>query len=113
MLDWCRVGGEQVGDVRLGVVVEARDEGVDVGVGCHLRGIDEQLAPPNKTGFLTEVDNLLEEALEDVDAEALPDAGQAGVVGQRFVQGVTQVPPVGEVETRRLDQLPFRSPRRT
>jgi hypothetical protein len=36
--------------------------------------------------------------LKGLDAEALADAGQAGVVGQRFVQCVAQVPAVGEIE---------------
>jgi hypothetical protein len=31
------------------------------------------------------------------------------VVGQRLVKGVAEIPPMGEVETRRLDQLPLRA----
>ena len=37
--------------------------------------------------------------------EPLPDAGQAGVVGQGLVEGVAEVPAVGQVEAGRLDQL--------
>ena len=35
----------------------------------------------------------------------LPDAGQAGVVGQLLVQGVAEVPAMGQVEAGRLDEL--------
>ena len=104
-----RVGGgivgEEVGDVGLGLVVEARDERVEGGVGLDLGGVEEQLPAPDQAGLLAQVDDLLEEALEDVEPEPLPDAGQAGVVGQRLVEGVAEVPAVGQVEAGRLDQL--------
>ena len=48
---------------------------------------------------------MREEAREHFDAQALADAGQAGVVGQRLVEGIPQVPAVAEVEAGRLDQL--------
>ena len=96
---------EQVGHVRLGFVVEAGDEGRDAGIGLDLRRVEVELPPPDEPRLLAQVDDLLEEALEDVDAEPLPDAGQAGVVGERLVQGVAEVPAVGQVEARRLDQL--------
>ena len=37
----------------------------------------------------------------------LPDAGQAGVVGELLVERVAEIPAVGEVETRRRDELPL------
>ena len=106
---------EQVGHVGRGFVVEAGDEGRDAGVGLDLRGIEVELPAPDQACLLAQVDDLLEEALKDVDAEALPDAGQAGVVGQVLVQGVAEVPAVGQVEAGGLDQLaaPSGSPRRT
>ena len=78
---------EQIGHVRRGVVVEAGDEGRDAGVGLDLRGIEVELPAPDQARLLAQIDDLLEEALEDVDAEPLPDAGQAGVVGQRPRRG--------------------------
>ena len=89
----------------LAVVVEARHQRVDVGVGLDLGRVDVELPAPDQARLLTEIDDLLEEALEDVDAQPLPDAGQAGVVGQRLVQGVAEVPAVGQVEAGRLDEL--------
>ena len=97
--------GEEVGDVGLGVVVEARDEGVEVGVGLDLGGVEVELPAPDQARLLAQIDDLLEEALEDVDAQPLPDAGQAGVVGQVLVEGVAEVPAVGQVEAGRLDEL--------
>ncbi len=102
----CRRGipGEQVGDVGLCLEVEARDERIDVGVGPDLGRVEEELAAPDQPDLLAQVDDLLKEALEDVDPESLPDAGQAGVVGQRLIEGVAQVSAVGEVEGGGLDQ---------
>ena len=104
----CSVVGlvrEQISDVRRGVVVEAGDEGRDAGVGFDLRGVEVELPAPDEARLLAQIDDLLEEALEDVDAEPLPDAGQAGVVGQRLVEGVAEVPAVGQVEAGGLDEL--------
>ena len=67
----------------------------------HLGGVEVQLPAPDQPRLLAQVDDLLEEALEDVDAEPLPDAGQAGVVGQLLVEGVAEVPAVGQVEAGR------------
>jgi hypothetical protein len=106
----CSVVGlvrEQIGHVRRGIVIEAGDEGRDAGVGLHLRGIEVEFAPPDQAGLLAQIDDLLEEALKDVDAEALADAGEAGVIGQFFVEGVAEVPAMGEVEIRGLDELPL------
>src|SRR3954468_12131175 len=64
---------------------------------------------PDQPDRLAQVHNLLEEALIDVNAEALPDVGQTGVVGERFVQGVAEVPAMGEIEACGLDELPFRA----
>jgi hypothetical protein len=49
-------------------VREAGHERVDVGVGVDLGGIEEEFAPPDEAGLLTEVNDSLEEALEDVNA---------------------------------------------
>ncbi len=48
---------------------------------------------------------MLEEALEDVDPKPLPDPGQAGVVGQRLVEGVAEVPAHAEAVGGEAQQL--------
>jgi hypothetical protein len=104
----CSVVGlvrEQIGHVRRGIVIEAGDEGRDAGVGLHLRGIEVEFAPPDQAGLLAQIDDLLEEALKDVDAEALADAGEAGVIGQFFVEGAAEVPAMGEVQAGGCDEL--------
>jgi hypothetical protein len=63
--------------------------------------------PPDQPSGLAEIDDTLEEALKDLDAEPLPDAGQTGVVGEFFVERVAQVPAVRKVETGRFDELPL------
>ena len=81
--------------VGFGLGVEARDERVSVSIGPHSGGVEVELASPDQPRLLTQIDDLLEETLEDVDPQPLPDAGQAGVVGQFLVEGVAQVPAVG------------------
>jgi hypothetical protein len=54
---------------------------------------------------LAQVDDPLEKALEDLYPQPLPDAGEAGVVGEGLVEGVAEVPSVGQVEAGRFDQL--------
>ena len=88
-----------------GIGIEARDERVGIRIGPDPGGVEVELPTPDQARFLAEVDDLLEEALEDVDARALPDAGQAGVVGQRLIEGVAQIPAMGQVEAGGLDQL--------
>jgi hypothetical protein len=41
----------------------------------------------------------------DVLQPALPDAGQAGGVGQRLIEGVAEIPAVGKMETYRLKAI--------
>src|SRR6266536_6281161 len=47
---------------------------------------------------------MREEALETRQAQALPNPGQAGVVRQRLVQAIAQIPAVAEMETRGVDE---------
>src|SRR5687768_8184681 len=91
----------------LGAPVEPRHQRIEIGVGPHLGGIEEQLLAPDEPRLLAELDDLLEEALEDREAEPLPNAGQAGVVRERLIEPVTEVPAVGEMQTRGRDQLPL------
>jgi len=53
---------------------------------------------------LAEIDDLLGEAHEDRQAEPLPDAGEAEVVGEQFIQRGAERPTVGEVEAGHLDE---------
>ncbi len=79
----------------------------DTSIGFNLRRIEVELPAPNQARLLTQIDDSLEEALEDIDPEALPDAGQAGVVGQVFIKGVAAVPAMRQVETRGRDEVPL------
>jgi hypothetical protein len=91
--------------VRRGFVEEARDEGWDARVGFDLGGIEIEFATPEQPRLLTQIDDALEEAREDLHAEALPDAGQAGVVGEVFVERIAEVPAMGQVAADRLAEL--------
>ena len=97
--------GEQIGDVRLGLVVEARNERIEIGVRGDFGGVDVELLAPNQPRRLAQIDDPLKEALEAVDTSALPNPGQARVIRQILVEGVAQVPPVGQVERSGFDEL--------
>ena len=64
---------KQIGHVDGGVVIEAGDEGRDASVGLDLRRIEVEFSAPDETRLLAEIDDLLKETLEDVDAESLPN----------------------------------------
>ena len=55
---------------------------------------------PDQSGLLAQLDHVREEPLEDREPQALPDTREAGVVRQRLVQVIAQVPahaqPVGD-----------------
>ena len=50
---------------------------------------------------------MLEEALEDLDAEARPDAAQTRMVGEWLIERVAEILAIGQVQARRLDQAPL------
>jgi hypothetical protein len=52
-----------------------------------------------------QLDDLLEEAPENLQPVALADLGEAGVLGQRFVEIVAQVPADTEAISNYLHQL--------
>ena len=62
---------EQISHVRRGVVIEARDKRRDAGIRLDLRRIEVELPSPDQARLLAQIDDLLEEALEDVNAKAL------------------------------------------
>lgn len=86
---------------------EPRDERVSVSIGPHPGRIKVQLPAPHQAGSLTEIGDLLEEALEHLDPEPLADAGQARVIGQLLIQRVAEVPAVRQVQASGCDELAF------
>ena len=72
---------EEIGHVRRGVVIEARDERRDAGVRFNLGRVEVELPTPDQARLLTEVDDLLEEALEDRRCPAAAGCG-SGWSGQ-------------------------------
>ena len=76
--------GEERTQVRLDS--EARGHRIERGIGLDLGRVEVEFLAPDQTGGEALLDDRLEEAVEDLQAVALPDAGQAGVVGQRLVR---------------------------
>jgi hypothetical protein len=85
---------EELGQVGLGG--EPGDVALHGGVGLDLGSVEEQLLAPHQPGLYTLLHNPLEEAAEGGETVSLADAGEGGVVGQRFVEIVAQVPPQRE-----------------
>jgi hypothetical protein len=73
-----------------GLGIEAGHERVRIGISPDPGGIEIEFPAPDEPRLLTEIDNLLEKALEDVDPEPLADPSEAGVVGQVLVEGVAE-----------------------
>ena len=67
---------------------QAGHDGVDVRVGPHPGGVEEQLLAPHQAGVAAQLHHVLEEAPEDPHAQALPELAQGGVVGERLVLGL-------------------------
>ncbi len=99
---------EQPSDVSHGLVVAARDEGVDSGVGQHSGRVEEEFPPPDQSRLLTAIDDPLEVAREDLDPKSLPDADGTSVIGQLVVEGVAKVSLLGKVEASHPGLLPLR-----
>ena len=97
--------GEQAGQV--GLDGEARLEGVERRIGLDLGGVKVELLAPDQAGGDALRGDRREEAAEDVEPVALPDAGEAGMVGQRLGQVVPQVPAQAEAVGDHPQQLSF------
>jgi hypothetical protein len=69
----------------------------------------DQLPAPDHVGRDALLSDRLEEAADDRKPRAVPDAGQAGVIGQRFGQVVAQVPAQAEAVGHDPHQLPLRT----
>src|SRR5215211_1982008 len=76
--------------------VESRSDRIQGGIGVHLGGIEVQLLAPDQTCLDTQLYDPLEELAEHLQAEAIADASEAGVIGQSFQEIVAHVPPCGE-----------------
>ena len=85
--------GEEVVEVRLNG--EAGLERRQRRIGRDLRRVDVQLLPPHQPGADALLHNRLEEATQDIESVPLPDAAQAGVIGQRLAQVVAEGASVG------------------
>jgi len=59
------------------------------GVSLDLGRVEEELLAPHQPGIDALLHDPLEEATEDLQAESLPDAGEARVVGQWLLQVVS------------------------
>jgi hypothetical protein len=92
-----------------GLEVEPGDHATQSGVRSDLGRVEEQFSAPDQARLLAQLHDVLEDALEDGQAQALPNPRQAGVVGQRFIQAIAQVPAVGQMQARRLDQAALRA----
>lgn len=82
-------------------------EAVHVGVGPDLGRVEEQLLAAHQPRVRAPPDHLLEEPPEDRETETVARARQVGVVGQRLVQVVPEVPAHREAVGRHAHELPL------
>jgi hypothetical protein len=72
---------------------EPRSDRVQGGIGVYLGGIEVQFLTPHQARLDAHLYDPLEEYSERRKAEAIADAGEAGVVGQVLEEVVAHVPP--------------------
>ena len=73
--------------------LEPRHQRLPGRVGLHRGRVEEQLIAFDQPRLDAQLHDPLEEAAEDLEAVALADARERGVVGQGLVQVVAEVPP--------------------
>lgn len=95
--------------VEMGLDGEAGRERVERGVGINLRGIEIKFDSPDEARRPTLLDDGVKERPEDVDARAVTDARQAGVIWQGFVAVRAELPADTESIRRHREQLAFRA----
>lgn len=85
--------------LELGFHGEARDHGIAVSVGLDQGPIRVERLSDNQARGLTACDDCLEELAEDRNPITVANVGHAGIVGERLVQVIAQIPahtePVG------------------
>src|SRR5215207_11628687 len=86
---------------------EARRDRLQRGIRLDLGGVEVELFAPHKAGFYALLHDLLEEAAEDSKPVAIPDPGEAGVVGHGLVEVVPQIPADAQTVCCDLHQLPL------
>ena len=84
------VVGKELGEVRPGLVEEARDEGTEVSIRLDLGRVAAEFLTLDQPTLLAKIHDLLEEPLKNPDAEPLPDAGQTRVVREVLVEGIAE-----------------------
>jgi hypothetical protein len=89
--------------------LQAGDEGGKAGIGVHFGGVHQELLSPDEIGLLAQLHHPREEAAEQVQAEALADAGQAGMVRKSLVQIIAQIPAHAEPVGGEFQQLALRA----
>src|SRR3954466_5463942 len=88
---------------------EAGRDRLQGGIRLYLGGVEVELFTPYKAGFYALLHDLLEEAAEGPKPVAIPDPGEARVVGQGLVEVVPQVPADAKSVSHDLHQLPLAS----
>jgi hypothetical protein len=88
---------------------EAGRDRLQGSIRLDLGGIEVELFAPHKAGFYALLHDLLEEAAEDSKPVAIPDLGEAGVVGQGLVEVVSQIPADAKAVGHNSHQLPLAS----
>jgi hypothetical protein len=81
------------------------NQGVQRSVCFDLGGVEEQFFAPHQPSLEAHLDYPLEEASEDFKAVAFPDSGETGMVGQRFVQVVSEEPADAQAISGHSDEL--------
>src|SRR5438067_276928 len=92
------VTSEEAGKVRTCLHGPANAHTAHRGVGADLGAIKEQLLTPNEARLVAQLEDMVEKALKEPEAQPAANPRQTRVVGQRFIEVIAGVPALGEIE---------------
>jgi hypothetical protein len=76
----------------MGLDSKAGSQRISGSIGGHFRPIEIEFFAPDESCLLAQLHNLFKETAKDLDPRAFTDACQTGMVGERLVQIIPEVP---------------------
>src|SRR5258708_5773410 len=89
---WRKKGGEMLSDCLSCLDGKTRSERIQIGIGIDLCRVEIQLLAPHQLRLLTLLDNGIEELPKHLQAVPQADLAETGMIGQRLIQIVPEIP---------------------
>lgn len=86
---------------------EPRSQRIHISIPLDLRRVHQQFLAPDQSGLVTQFHDVLEESPEGVEAEAVTDARETGMIGKRLIEVIAEIPAMGKVQGCEREELTF------